>query len=49
MDVAISQSFVKSSQLVIDEDGSVKDSAVCILIPFVSVFHILSLDIEKYN
>ncbi|XP_042388933.1 endonuclease MutS2 isoform X4 [Zingiber officinale] len=27
MDVAISQSFVKSAQLVIDEDGSVKDSA----------------------
>ncbi|XP_074573675.1 uncharacterized protein LOC141830088 isoform X2 [Curcuma longa] len=27
MDVAISQAFVKSAQLVIDEDGSVKDSA----------------------
>lgn len=38
MDVVISQLFVKSAQMVIDEDGSVKDSAVCITI---SLFQLL--------
>lgn len=33
MDAAISRSFAKSVQQVIDEDGSVKDSAVSFLKP----------------
>jgi len=54
MDAVISRTLVKSVQQVIDDDGSVKDSAVCFLLPYFLlgflVKHISLLLISKtYN